>query len=135
LGGDEFTIILPSAGSEQDVAGVAQKILESLAQPFHIDQNEAYVSGSIGIAIFPHDADSAEDLLKGADSAMYRAKSKGKNNYQFYTADMNLKAAAHFTMEVDLRRAIERNELLLARLCYVGGAGGMVWFRQVNFYR
>ncbi len=113
LGGDEFTIVLPSVGSEQDVAGVAQKILESLAQPFHIDQNEAYVSGSIGIAIFPHDADTAEDLLKGADSAMYRAKSKGKNNYQFYTSDMNLKAAAHFTMEVDLRRAIERNELLL----------------------
>lgn len=113
LGGDEFIVMLPDLAHIQDAAQVAQKILDILSQSFDIAQLELYVSASIGISIYPNDAREMEGLLANADAAMYHAKKLGKNNYQFFTANMNVKAQNHVRLENQLRRALERNEFLL----------------------
>ncbi len=83
LGGDEFTIILPGIKKIEYTATVAQKILDTLSQPIILNENKAHVTGSIGISVYPHDGETIEDLIKQADSAMYRAKKLGRNQYQF----------------------------------------------------
>lgn len=113
LGGDEFTVIMPNLHDAKDAPVVAQRILDALSRPFELDGTESFVSGSIGITIFPDDADDANDLLKNADAAMYRAKELGKANYQFFTADLNDQVAERLLLKNGLVKALEREEFKL----------------------
>ncbi len=113
LGGDEFVIMLTDISHEADVVHLAQKALTAMAVPFELDGHEVFVTTSIGISLYPHDAESIEDLLKFADTAMYHAKELGRNNYQFYRTEMNASAFERLVMENSLRRALEREEFVL----------------------
>lgn len=112
-GGDEFIVVLDNISGAADAATVAQKILNVLMQPYFIQEEELHIGASIGIAIFPADGDKVDTLLRNSDIAMYHAKESGRNNYQFFAAEMNRQAAERYALGVDLRRALERNELLL----------------------
>jgi EAL domain-containing protein (putative c-di-GMP-specific phosphodiesterase class I) len=92
---------------------VAQRILDAVARPFVIEAREFHLGASIGISTFPEDGNDLLNLLKNADAAMYRAKEQGKNNYQYYSAQMNIHTLERVEMESDLRRALERNEFVL----------------------
>jgi diguanylate cyclase (GGDEF)-like protein/PAS domain S-box-containing protein len=113
LGGDEFVVMIENFTAPKDAIAVAQKVLASLSRPFFVDGQEFLMSASIGISTFPDDGKDAETLLKNADIAMYRAKDQGRNNYQFYSAQMNKHTFERLAMESSLRRAVERNEFLL----------------------
>lgn len=112
-GGDEFIVVLNSIAESLDAAKVSQKILDALTQPYPILQHELHIGGSIGIAVFPDDGTNAETLLKNSDVAMYHAKQNGRNNYQFYTDELNKSAQERHTLGLDLRHALERDELVL----------------------
>ncbi|MEC5399217.1 EAL domain-containing protein [Uliginosibacterium sp. H1] len=113
LGGDEFVVLLPRIGRAEDVAIVANKLIESLRAPVLIDQIELNVAVSIGIAAFPDDGNDVDTLLKHADVAMYGAKQAGRNTYRFFIPEMNQRAVDRLQTESALRRAIERHELTL----------------------
>ncbi|WP_051181734.1 EAL domain-containing protein [Thermithiobacillus tepidarius DSM 3134] len=113
LGGDEFTVILPDMSQVRDAALVARKILEALSRPFQLGERKVFVTSSVGITFYPEDGQSTDDLLKHADTAMYRAKERGRNNYQFYTPDMNAQTLQRLSLENGLRHALERREFLL----------------------
>ncbi|HHH36131.1 MAG TPA: EAL domain-containing protein [Gammaproteobacteria bacterium] len=113
FGGDEFAVLLEDVPSMEAAATVADKVREALAVPFRVDGPDLYVTTSIGISMFPDDGDDAVTLLKHADSAMYRAKEMGRNNYQFYAADMSTLAMERLTLEHGLRHALERGEFQL----------------------
>jgi diguanylate cyclase (GGDEF)-like protein/PAS domain S-box-containing protein len=113
LGGDEFVILLSEVARAKGAAVTAKKILAALSEPHSIDQLEVHVSASIGIATYPADGTTAENLLKNADAAMYRAKECGRNNYQFFKAEMNQHVHERHSLESDLRRALERHEFAL----------------------
>lgn len=113
LGGDEFTILLNRIAGAPDAAKVARRILANLAKPFHLDGQEVFASASIGIAIFPLDGESADQLLKNADTAMYHAKQSGRNTYQFYSQSMNASAGERLAIENRLHKALDREEFLL----------------------
>jgi diguanylate cyclase (GGDEF)-like protein/PAS domain S-box-containing protein len=112
-GGDEFTVVLANVAHADDVTRIAQKILERFAHPFRIGGRDLFVTSSIGITLYPLDDGSVENLLKNADAAMYHAKERGRNTFQFYTAEMNVRAARRLSIETGLRHALERNELSL----------------------
>ncbi len=112
-GGDEFIILLSDITHPDDAALIAQKLIESLTQPFHIKGKELHIGASIGIAIFPDDGDDMEILLKNSDIAMYHAKESGRGNYQFFSAKMNAQTSEKQALCSDLRHAVERNELFL----------------------
>lgn len=112
-GGDEFIVVLNSIAESLDAAKVAQKILDAMIRPYHIHKNELHIGGSIGIAVFPDDGTNAEELLKNSDVAMYYAKENGRNNYQFFTDELNKSAHERHTLGLDLRYALERDELVL----------------------
>ncbi len=117
LGGDEFTVLLTGVRSNNDVESVAQRICESFAEPFKVndeDKNyELYVTASIGICLSSDTINNSDDLQKNADHAMYHAKMAGKNTYRFYKASMDTKSSGRLDMESRLRKAIENNELKL----------------------
>ena len=113
FGGDEFALILSDLAAGQDAALVAQKLLDAIAAPFVLDANETYVTASVGITLYPVDSEGISTLIKNADAAMYGAKAAGRNNYQFYTAEMNRSAQKKMFLETGLRRALEREEFVL----------------------
>lgn len=113
LGGDEFALILFDLHERADARHSAERILEVLHRPFLIEGDECWVTASVGIAVYPGDADSAEHLLVRADSAMREAKAGGHDTYRFYEAARGATSAERLRMEADLRRAIERDELRL----------------------
>ena len=113
LGGDEFLLILDGLEDLTFAGIVAQKLINSLSAAIFMEGQELYVTGSIGISIFPNDSDNVEGLMKCADVAMYRAKERGRNTYQFYTPDMNARAHELLRLENSLRKALENEELLL----------------------
>jgi diguanylate cyclase (GGDEF)-like protein/PAS domain S-box-containing protein len=112
-GGDEFIIVLADVAHLDDVTKVTDRIVESFARPFSIDGKELYASASIGISVFPYDGHDVDSLIRSADTAMYQAKDSGRNNFQFFTANMHAKAVARLSLENDLRHAIERDEFVL----------------------
>ena len=124
LGGDEFTIMLTGLTQAEDVAKVARRLLDEIARPLQLDGQEVIVTASIGIAVFPTDGTDTETLLKNADSAMYFAKEQGKNNYQFFSASMNTRSFQKLSLEIGLRKALEREELVLYYQPKVDSAGG-----------
>jgi len=113
LGGDEFTVLLPEIRRGENAAVVAERIRRNLSKPLVLAGHEVFVTPSIGIALFPEDGDNPETLLKNADMAMYLAKRQGRNLYRFYDASLNDAALKRLTMENQLRKAIEQNELSL----------------------
>lgn len=112
-GGDEFAILLAEIVHPEDAAKSARKILFSLSATHLIGGQDLHIDGSIGISIYPADGEDAETLIKNADTAMYHAKELGRNNFQFFRAEMNLRAVERQSLERNLRSAIERNEFLL----------------------
>lgn len=113
MGGDEFTLLLQDLQHADDASRVAAKIVEELKRPFLLDDREIFISSSIGIAIYPDHGDSIETLIKSADIAMYHVKWRGKNGYQYYEASMNAMFHKKLSMENELRRAIEKKQIVL----------------------
>ncbi|WP_347507275.1 sensor domain-containing protein [Pseudomonas anguilliseptica] len=117
MGGDEFTLLLQSQAQREGALTraihVGEQILASLAQPFILEGREFFVTASIGIALSPQDGNELSQLMKNADTAMYHAKERGKNNFQFYQADMNACALQRLELESDLRHALEQGEFKL----------------------
>ncbi len=113
LGGDEFTLLVPGITAEEDAAKIAKKICDAIHDPFWIDGRELFVTTSMGVAVYPSDGHDAETLVRNADSAMYRAKEQGRDNYQLYTPAMNAKAVERLSLESRLRQAVANDELEL----------------------
>lgn len=113
LGGDEFVVLLPRVHDERDLAEVAIKVREELLKPYLVEEMPLHLSPSIGIAIYPEDGSSPSELIKNADAAMYLAKEKGRNNYQFYTPLLNSRTLDRLKLEYDLRQALELGQLEL----------------------
>jgi diguanylate cyclase (GGDEF)-like protein/PAS domain S-box-containing protein len=113
LGNDEFAMILEGISQPDDASRIAKRILNTCSAPFKLSNREVYVSLSIGICIFPTDGDSVDHLLKNARAALSRSKEIGVNNYQHYQPSMNAKMVEEFTLENDLRLALERNQLMV----------------------
>lgn len=113
LGGDEFTILLTNVHELRDVIQIAEKVLDQISQSFWIDNGPISVTTSIGITLYPADGDDINSLLRNADLAMYHAKSLGRNNFQFYTEEINQRALGHLDLERRLRQAIELEQFQL----------------------
>ncbi|NWQ39570.1 EAL domain-containing protein [Bacillus sp. EB106-08-02-XG196] len=112
-GGDEFTILLNRIRSEEDVIPLVERIRSIVAKPIVISGQELHVSMSIGIAFYPSDGKSTEEIMKNADMAMYRAKEEGRDNYKFFSIDMNKAISRKMTLENGLRKALKNNEFVL----------------------
>ena len=112
-GGDEFTILLPRVNDTEEVTLVAYRILQALEDAFHLQGHELYVTASLGIALLDNNSPDAETLIQHADAALYYAKDKGRNNYQFYSVSLSAKNPELLTLEKSLRYALERNEFTL----------------------
>jgi len=137
MGGDEFTAILTGIAGAEDAGRVAQRALDVLSEPFVLNGHELFVTASAGIAFYPQDGADVETLVKNADSAMYRAKEQGGNNYQFYTEALNAAVLERVTLANDLRKALERQEfqvyyqpLVDIRTCDTLGAEALVRWRH-----
>jgi len=113
LGGDEFTIIAPRLRTTAEISRLCERLLHCLVRPFVIDEQEFFVSASIGVAMYPNSGLNAEVLLRNADTAMYRAKSKTRGGYAFYEESMNREIQERALLESQLRQALLRNELEL----------------------
>ena len=112
-GGDEFTLLLSPISSAEDTTKIARQILDTLNTPLEFKGQELHIKASLGIALAPYDGEDAETLLKNADAAMYRAKQKGRNNYQLYTSAIGTKAQERLALENNLYKALERQEFRL----------------------
>ncbi len=126
LGGDEFIVILTRLTDARHAETVATKIIERLAEPFQLGDTVGYVSASIGITLYPQDAREADDLLKGADQAMYVAKRQGRNRFSHFTAGLQTAAQERLRLIADLREAVEHDEFLLHFQPVVDAATGHI---------
>jgi diguanylate cyclase (GGDEF)-like protein/PAS domain S-box-containing protein len=113
FGGDEFVILLQDVSDMDAVATIATKVINRITKVFTLYEREIFIGASIGITIFPDDAINADSLLRNADMAMYQAKDRGRNNYQFFTASMQQRTLERQQLELDLRLAVQRNELVI----------------------
>ncbi|APE31843.1 hypothetical protein BOX17_13315 [Halomonas aestuarii] len=113
LGGDEFLLVMEHLHEPADAGRVAQKLIDALLQPFDIDQHEIFIGASIGISLYPRDGRSAEELIQHADTAMYGAKALKRNTWKFFTPELGEASRERFAMDTGLRRALDRNELVL----------------------
>jgi diguanylate cyclase (GGDEF)-like protein len=113
LGGDEFTLLLPGIHYAEDLASISRKLVESLHMPFHVRGRDVQLTASAGISLYPEDGEDGEVLLKNADTAMYRAKERGRDNSQLFSSAMAEKALERRSLEDSLRRALDRQELTL----------------------
>ena len=113
LGADDFLLLLPGVDGAESTAKVAQKILDTFLPPLQVDDQELHLGASLGITLYPHDGDDAETLIRNADTALYRAKEHSRGSYQFYTTDMNATAFERLVLETQLRKALERGELVV----------------------
>ena len=123
-GGDEFIVLLHTIAKAQDAGSTTKKLLDALLMPYHLQGEELYISASVGIAIFPDDGKDVNALLKNSDTAMYHAKAAGRNNYQFFSQQMNELAKVKQAMGVQLHHALRRQELVLLYLPMVDMASG-----------
>ncbi len=112
-GGDEFAILLYDLKSKHRPAAIAERIISEFSKPFFLDKHEIYITISIGIALYPIDSNDLESLLKNADMAMYSAKNRGRNNYKFYSKELNTKALSQLRIETELKKALINNEFSL----------------------
>ncbi|WP_324780969.1 bifunctional diguanylate cyclase/phosphodiesterase [Thiobacillus sedimenti] len=126
LGGDEFVVALTEIDDVTTAARVAEKILHALAQTYRIDGEALHSTASIGLAFYPGDGEDGETLMKNADAAMYHAKSSGRNNIQFFTAEMNQLAMKRLTLDHDLRVAVETRQFALHYQPQVDSVSGRV---------
>ncbi len=126
IGGDEFILLIDQFHEPRDLGDIADKLLYEASQPFEIDGQECQLSASIGIATFPTDGKDAQTLLKNADIAMYRAKNKGKDNYQFYASEMNTHTVERLAFEARLRKALERREFVVYYQPKIAVDSGMI---------
>ncbi|WP_426070282.1 putative bifunctional diguanylate cyclase/phosphodiesterase [Janthinobacterium sp. DSP2-3-3] len=113
IGGDEFVVIVEPADDASEMASVASKILAVLATPFALEGHQLYVSASIGVSLYPFDAQDVATLTRNADTAMYHAKHQGKNRYAVFQSEMELRAQRRLRMEANLRKALQNEELYL----------------------
>lgn len=113
LGGDEFTILLENVGQMEHVIKVVQRIMQTVAPSFLLEHHDVFVTVSIGISIYPHDGETWLSLFKNADTAMYHAKELGRNNFQFFTPEMNAATLKRLLLESQMRKALDRNEFVL----------------------
>jgi diguanylate cyclase (GGDEF)-like protein/PAS domain S-box-containing protein len=113
LGGDEFTIIISNIKDIQDISVLARKILKIIAKSIEIDTHELYVSSSIGISLYPDDGSEAQNLIKYADAAMYKAKNEGRNNFQFYSSEMTELAFERVVMESSFRASLKNDDFIV----------------------
>lgn len=113
LGGDEFAILIQKIESFEDAAKVAQKVLETIKSPYSLREREIFASTSVGIAVFPEDGRDPETLLKNGETAMYRAKEEGRDNYQLFTPEMNRRVVERLALEERLRKAIKAEEFVV----------------------
>lgn len=113
FGGDEFAFLLPDMKTESDAATIADKVLEQFVAPFRLSNMDITITPSLGLATFPRSGRDADTLLKNADAAMYQAKNKGRNTYQFFSDEMNARALQRLLLTNDLRLALDRGELFL----------------------
>ncbi|MEW8430910.1 MAG: diguanylate cyclase, partial [gamma proteobacterium symbiont of Ctena orbiculata] len=126
LGGDEFTVLLEDIQKPEVAAVVAKRVQDAIARSYNLNGHEVYVTPSIGIAIFPRDGHDVEELLKNADTAMYHAKAVGKNNFQFYSEQMNILATTRLKLEGKLRKALAYNEMELYYQPQIDLASGQI---------
>ncbi|MEW7987077.1 MAG: EAL domain-containing protein [Candidatus Thiodiazotropha sp.] len=126
LGGDEFTVLMEGLKQEQDASRLAEKIQKMLAKPLTVDGHELYVTSSIGISIYPDNGKTSKDLLRNADAAMYKAKSEGRNNIQYYSSEMTVQAFERVHMEARLRAAIENDEFVVYYQPQINGVTGKI---------
>ncbi len=113
MGGDEFTILLTQISSEADAASIADKILTLFKKPFNLGGHSIHLGASIGIALYPNDGSDTDTLIRNADTAMYHAKEQGRNNYQFFTSEMESRVRERVILEADLRKGLDRDEFTL----------------------
>jgi len=113
LAGDEFTLLLPGIHYAEDIATISRKLLEALRKPFTLEGHDVRITASGGVALFPEDGEDEQALLKSADTAMYRAKERGRDNFQIFSPAMAEKALERRTLEESLRRALEKREMTL----------------------
>jgi len=126
MGGDEFAVILVNVREERDAAVVAEKIIDALRLPFVVGDHEVFVGASIGITLYRPGHDDRDVLLEKADVAMYHAKDRGRNNFQFYSSEMDAVAYERLVMENHLRHALDRNEFILYYQPQIAVEGGRV---------
>ena len=113
LGGDEFTVIAENVGNAEQAGAIARRLLEALAVPFTVGEEDIHISASIGISLFPMDDVDLDGMIRHTDMAMYRAKSLGRNTFSFFSDDLNQAVSTRLSLEGSLRRAIERKEFCL----------------------
>jgi diguanylate cyclase (GGDEF)-like protein len=112
-GGDEFMVLLPDMGEMKDIARIAQSMLSAAHESFQVGNNTLHTTFSIGISLYPHDGTDFDTLRKNADIALYRAKEGGRNNYRFFTEQMNIDARRRMQIQTDLHHAVRQGEFLL----------------------